>query len=73
MIHAISQDNSEHSAYGDIIKDIRSQAATLQSLNFIFNIRHWNIVVDALAKNVKELLGATGLVRKPSCGRCPLL
>ena len=54
VIQTLNLDSTDHSTYGHILKDIRTQVAALSSFEFIFNTRHCNIVADALAKKAKN-------------------
>ncbi|XP_075663115.1 uncharacterized protein LOC142632627 [Castanea sativa] len=54
VIQAISQDSSDFLPYGHIIEDIRIHLAAFSTDDFIFNTRHCNVVVDALAKKAKN-------------------
>ena len=54
VIQALNLDNTDHLTYGHILEDIRTHVTALSSFEFIFNTRHCNVVVDALAKKVKN-------------------
>ena len=57
VIQAISQGNSDFSVYGNILEDIRLQAAVLEFYNFCHVNHKCNIVADALAKKAKNCTG----------------
>ena len=54
VIQALNLDSTDHLTYGHILEDIRTHVAALFSFEFIFNTRHCNVVVDALAKKAKN-------------------
>ena len=45
-------------SYGDIVDDIRSLVSDFQSFKFVFVHKSCNVVVDALAKKAKCLVGS---------------
>lgn len=57
VIQAISQGNSDFSVYGNILEDIRLQAAGLEFYNFCHVNRKCNIVAGALAQKAKNCMG----------------